>query len=540
MIRRSQFLEYVDRFQSCRVVVVGPSVLEVDVPCDMPHLAADRPMPAITYTDHSDHPGSAALTAATVAALGGRAALITPLGVGAIGRRLAAVPDLSAVEIINTIESDTCPQLARFLTAQDRQLLQLRCDWHALADGLEVSEDTHAQLNRMLSQGTSGGTFGGCSVCIVDGQPRLNMLRMVSQCVEAAHGSGIPTVYDAARGKEQSADIVREVPFDHLICNEAECRALGASRPGSGGDGSADDLGTIARSLAGSRARHIILTRGRHGVEVITDDGDARIIETTKRSLAERRGVGFVFSGVYSLALAAGATAAEAAFLAGEASSIAVSRPGPKSLTREDLLHVAYREIEGHVRDAIELFEGIGTGVLGAIDSAARMILEAYARGRQVLVFGNGGSAAEANHLVTELTGHFRANRPSLPAISLSSNDALITAVANDYSFDDVFSHQIGAFCRPGDVVIGLTTSGNSENVRRALREARKHEARTIVLTGNRAVAIHELADLVIAVPSSYTPRIQEAHLFVIHVLCDMLESRLDAQGRVHPGATEI
>ncbi|NOG54881.1 MAG: SIS domain-containing protein [Planctomycetes bacterium] len=161
-------------------------------------------------------------------------------------------------------------------------------------------------------------------------------------------------------------------------------------------------------------------------------------------------------------------------------------------------------------------------------------------RGGSYLVFGNGGSAAEANHLVTELTGHFRANRPSLPAISLSSNDSLITAIANDYSYDDVFSHQIGAFCRPGDVVIGLTTSGNSENVLRALKEARNHDARTIVLTGNRAVAIHELADVVIAVPSSYTPRIQEAHLFVIHVLCDMLESRLDAQGRVHPAATEI
>ena len=139
-----------------------------------------------------------------------------------------------------------------------------------------------------------------------------------------------------------------------------------------------------------------------------------------------------------------------------------------------------------------------------------------------------------------ELTGRFRESRPGLPSISLSANDSLTTCLANDYGYEDVFARQIETFCREGDVVIGLSTSGRSPNVIRAMERARERGARIIAFTGRDGGAMAELADVAIIVPSDSTARIQEAHLFIIHVLCDMLDSRLDSQGRLRPAASEM
>jgi D-sedoheptulose 7-phosphate isomerase len=161
------------------------------------------------------------------------------------------------------------------------------------------------------------------------------------------------------------------------------------------------------------------------------------------------------------------------------------------------------------------------------IEEAANLIVSAYRGGGKLLVMGNGGSAADAQHFVAELVGRYKRERAALPAIALTTDTSILTAVANDYGYADVFQRQVEAHARPGDVVVGISTSGNSENVIRALTKAREKGARTIVLAGGSGGRMKALGDLALVAPSGDTPRIQEAHITMIHIICDLVEAAL-------------
>jgi D-sedoheptulose 7-phosphate isomerase len=173
--------------------------------------------------------------------------------------------------------------------------------------------------------------------------------------------------------------------------------------------------------------------------------------------------------------------------------------------------------IEAHQRVAAALLETCVDG----LEEAARRLVGCYRAGGKVLMLGNGGSAADAQHFAAELVGRFRRERRALPAMALTTDSSILTAVANDYGFDEVFARQIRAHAVPGDVVVGLSTSGASENVCRAFRAARENGAFTLALTGGTGGPLRYLADLVLVAPSDDTARIQEAHIIMIHVLCD-------------------
>jgi len=164
----------------------------------------------------------------------------------------------------------------------------------------------------------------------------------------------------------------------------------------------------------------------------------------------------------------------------------------------------------------------------GPIAEAARLMARSLAAGGQVLVFGNGGSAADAQHFVAELVGRFDASRTrrALPALALAADPSVVTALANDFGYDEVFARQVEAFGRPGDVALGITTSGRSPNVLRALERARARGVGTIVLTG-RCAGLKMPADVQVAVPDDRTPRIQEVHGTLLHILCELVEEAL-------------
>lgn len=144
--------------------------------------------------------------------------------------------------------------------------------------------------------------------------------------------------------------------------------------------------------------------------------------------------------------------------------------------------------------------------------------------GRRVYIFGNGGSAADAQHIAAELAGRYLRERPGLPCIALTTNTSTLTAIGNDYSYDAVFSRQLeGLACR-GDVVIGISTSGNSGNVIRALEYAKSKGTRTVALTGRSGGKLKAIADYCLCVPSEATPRIQEVHILLGHILCEIAE----------------
>lgn len=182
--------------------------------------------------------------------------------------------------------------------------------------------------------------------------------------------------------------------------------------------------------------------------------------------------------------------------------------------------------IERQLRDNIKVKEDIIEVLIPKIKEAAEIIIGCYKKGNKVLLFGNGGSAADAQHIAAELTSKFRIERKSLPAIALNTNTSVITAVGNDYDFSEVFAKQIEGLTVKGDVAIGISTSGKSPNVLKALARAKELGARTIALTGRTGLK-QDVAELVLKMPSDDTPRIQEAHITVGHIICDLVEKRI-------------
>lgn len=169
----------------------------------------------------------------------------------------------------------------------------------------------------------------------------------------------------------------------------------------------------------------------------------------------------------------------------------------------------------------------VGTALVEPITECVQMIISALQNGHKIMTMGNGGSAADAQHLAAELVGRFLMERKALPAIALTTDTSILTAVGNDYGFDEVFKRQVEALAHPGDVLIGISTSGHSTNVVRALEAGREIGVKTIGLLGRDGGEIGKLVDLALTVPAFETPRIQEAQLFVIHTVCDLVEKSL-------------
>jgi D-sedoheptulose 7-phosphate isomerase len=159
------------------------------------------------------------------------------------------------------------------------------------------------------------------------------------------------------------------------------------------------------------------------------------------------------------------------------------------------------------------------------VEEAARLIVAAYEKGGRVIAFGNGGSAADAQHLAGELVGRFKRERRALAAIALSVDPSVVTCIANDYSFEDLFARQVEAHAQPGDVAVGYTTSGRSENVIRALRAARAAGASTVLFSGRDGGPAAADADVALVVPSESTARVQEMHLLLMHLIVEEVDA---------------
>jgi D-sedoheptulose 7-phosphate isomerase len=194
-------------------------------------------------------------------------------------------------------------------------------------------------------------------------------------------------------------------------------------------------------------------------------------------------------------------------------------------------------ESEGHfekqVRKSIEASIAVKERLLEdalLVATASRVteiMIDAFRAGNKVLLFGNGGSAADAQHIAAEFVGRFAFDRPALPALALSVNTSCVTAIGNDYGFDLVFSRQIEALAHRGDVAIGITTSGRSPNVLRAMATARKMGLHTVGLTGSAGRTLVDAVDHCICAPSNETPRIQECHILIGHIISELVEQTI-------------
>jgi phosphoheptose isomerase len=195
-----------------------------------------------------------------------------------------------------------------------------------------------------------------------------------------------------------------------------------------------------------------------------------------------------------------------------------------------------FRKIETHLLQSAEIKRQTAANCAGSIAKAADVIAEAFLSGRKLLLCGNGGSAADCQHMAAEFVSRLSKDfeRRALPAIALTTDTSFLTAFSNDCGFEGVFERQVEALGYAGDVLLGISTSGNSRNVIRAVEAARKKNMRTIALTGDGG-CLTAIADVAIAVPSSDTQHIQEAHLAVEHIVCELVESTLFREPGVQP-----
>jgi D-sedoheptulose 7-phosphate isomerase len=187
------------------------------------------------------------------------------------------------------------------------------------------------------------------------------------------------------------------------------------------------------------------------------------------------------------------------------------------------------KRIEEAIRQSIQVKERILSdfGFLSDIERISEICVAAFKKGNKILFCGNGGSAADAQHLAAELSGRFYFDREPLPAEALHVNTSFMTAVANDYSYDKVYARLVRASGKPGDILFGLSTSGNSPNVILAFEEAAKKDMVTVSLTGISGGKLKPISDHNLSVPSDDTPRIQEAHILIGHLICEHIENKL-------------
>ncbi len=186
-------------------------------------------------------------------------------------------------------------------------------------------------------------------------------------------------------------------------------------------------------------------------------------------------------------------------------------------MSRKELLYRFLRDCDTALERTVSIYED-------RILLAAETISSCLASGNKVLLCGNGGSASDCQHIAAEFVNRFRLERRPLPAIALTTDTSILTAIANDYSFDEVFKKQVEALGSLGDVLIAISTSGNSKNVVGALEKAKEKGIVTIGFTGREKCRMDKLCDIIIKVESKDTPRIQEVHIFLGHVICDMVE----------------
>ena len=167
------------------------------------------------------------------------------------------------------------------------------------------------------------------------------------------------------------------------------------------------------------------------------------------------------------------------------------------------------------------------SSLLEEIERVASLIVEAYRRGNKLILFGNGGSAADAQHVAAEMVSKFELQRGALPAIALTTDTSILTSVANDDDFSHIFARQLEALASKGDVAVGISTSGNSLNVLEGVKVAKERGATTVGFTGMDGGRLAKLVDLVVRAPSEKTPRIQELHITFLHIICHLVETKL-------------
>jgi D-sedoheptulose 7-phosphate isomerase len=504
--------DVVNQFRHQTILVAGDTYVDREIYGEVLRLAPEAPVPVVKVKSKRFVPGGAANVAKNIALLGGRAILC-----GSFEKK--AVPD----DLWEGLPSDNfsflslapgpgfrLPERYRIFAANQQLLQMLSAPGHPAPTSPDIdlasASEAKAQVLVVYDQG-----YGAVDA---------NLLRAIEAF---RRQSSIKVVIDAHPQHVEWYGAADLFTFNADESLEA-ARRLSAARRLGARVGNVNDAGQF---LSDKLASDILVTQGGEGMALFDRSGTPQRIPASRVPLADRAGAGDSSTAVLALCLASDVPLRQAAELANKAAGVVVAKPGIAYVSPEELMNLFHQEISHLLLESVDVKRRLLREQLPAIESVVRTIVRAYRESRTVYAFGNGGSAADANHFITELVGRFVIERKALPAMSFSTNEILMTSIANDYGYDQTFARQVDAFVRQGDLVVAFSTSGKSRNVVIALELARNKGATTIGFTGNMAGEFPSLCDICIRVPSDNTPRIQESHLAVVHIICELLENEL-------------
>lgn len=507
--------DVVNQFRHQTILVAGDTYVDREIYGDVLRLAPEAPVPVVKVTSKRCVPGGAANVAKNIAQLGGKAILCGNFAEDAVSRELWQGLPSEKIGFLRETPAHVFRLPERYrIFAANHQLLQMLNNPGRVGETplsrsfieLVGTGETEAQVLVVYDQG-----YGAVDADLMRAITGVRARSLMKVLIDA-HPQHV-SWYGAADLVTFNADESLEAA--RRLCAARTLRAR------------VETVNDAGKFLAERLASDILITMGGEGMILFDRSTTPQRIPATRVPLADRAGAGDSSTAVLALCLAAGAPLRQAAELANKAAGVVVAKPGIAYVSPEELMNLFHQEISHLLLESVDVKQRLLQEQLPAIESVVRTIVAAYRDGRTVYAFGNGGSAADANHFITELVGRFIIERKALPAMSFSTNEILMTSIANDYGYENTFARQVDAFVRPGDLVVAFSTSGKSRNVVIALERARSKGATTIGFTGNAAGEFPELCDVCIRVPSDNTPRIQESHVAVVHIICELLENEL-------------
>jgi D-sedoheptulose 7-phosphate isomerase len=505
--------DLVNQFRNQAILVTGDTYIDHEIYGNVLRLAPEAPVPVVKVESRRFIPGGAANIAKNISLLGGTAFLYGYFGADDASQEILYRLHLDRIQVPSSPPSPTLRLPERFrIFAANQQLIQIL---------QKPAEQLPPPVLQPLPEFVAACALPLQVLVIYDqgyGFVTESFLHSVNSLTDQYP---LKVIIDAHPEHIQWYQKAALYTFNAEECLLA---AKGLGRPVS----TLSEAGEILRQKLDSV---VLVTEGGEGMTLFQAAASPIKIPANRVPIADRAGAGDSVTAVLALCLAAGSDLKSAAELANKAAGIVVAKPGIAYLEPSELLNLFHQEISILLLESVGVKQRLIREQLPAIESVVRAIIRTYRDGKTVYAFGNGGSAADANHFITELVGRFLIERKGLPALSFSTNEILMTSIANDYGYENTFSRQVDAFVKAGDLVAAFSTSGRSKNVVKALDLARSKGATTVGFTGDSAGDFPGLCDICIRVPSDSAPRIQESHLSVVHIICELLEKELMVTG---------
>ena len=487
-----------------KVLVLGDVMLDRYLHGDVTRISPEAPVPFVRVERESFVPGGAANTANNIVSLGGLAHVIGVVGSDSSGSLLLREMEKSGIDTSGILRDSGRPTIEKTrVLGQTHQMIRL---------DYEKADKVGASVESALIKNIEKAVPFVDIVVVSDYGKGVITENVLQFLYDSCARNGKNIVVDP---KPKNARLFNGVFL--VTPNEKEAKEITGE----------EDVEKCAQALCNMLSTNVLITRGEKGMFLYEKNGRKIAIPTQAREVFDVSGAGDTVIAALALCIAAGMEIKDAAAVANQAAGIVVGKMGTSTVTPDDLRKNGNTGASRYLQESIDVMKAVMESEMPSIEKLTELMVETYRNGKKLLVFGNGGSASDAQHFVGELVGRFSRERAGLPAVALNADTTIVTAISNDFGYSSVFERQVEALASRGDLVVGITTSGNSENVLKGLAKARHMGARTACLTGRTGGKAAGLCDVEIRVPSDSTPRIQESHTAIIHIACEMMEKEL-------------